>query len=71
MVGNYGAVDDDDYTCHGYYINKSYSSPYTFKSDLSIDGKVISFGDMVCERTSPRNQYQLSLLCFQKTKTKK
>ena len=28
--GKYGAIDTDDYSCHGYYIIKFSSSPYTF-----------------------------------------
>ena len=49
MEGKYGAIDADDSLCHGYYIIKSSSSPYTLQSDLSIDGKVISSGEIVCE----------------------
>ena len=45
----YGAIDADDSSYHGYYIIKFYSSPYTLQVDLSIDGQVISSGEMVCE----------------------
>ena len=44
-----GAIDDDDYSCHGYYIIKFSSSPYTLEGDSSIDGQVISSGEMVRE----------------------
>ena len=51
MEGRYGAIDADDSSCHGYYIIKISSSPYTLQSDLIIDGQVISSGEMVCEGT--------------------
>ena len=47
MLGKYGAIDNDDYYCHGYYIIKFSSSTYTLKIDLSSDGQVISSGKMV------------------------
>ena len=49
--GKYGAIDTDDYLCHGYYIIKFSSSPYTLQADLIIDGQVISYGKVVCEVT--------------------
>ena len=49
MEVKYGANDTDDYSCRDYYIIKFSSSPYTLKAYLSIDGKVISSGEMVCE----------------------
>ena len=51
MEEKYIAIDADGYSCHGYYIIKSYSYPYTLQSYLSIDGKVISYDEMVCEGT--------------------
>ena len=45
----YGAIDTDNYPCHGYYIIKFYSSPYTLQYELSIDGRVISSGEIVRE----------------------
>ena len=51
MEGKYGAIDNDDSSCHDYYIIKFSSSPNIFLADLSIDGQVISSGDMVCEGT--------------------
>ena len=47
MKGDYGAIYSDDSTCHGYYIIRLYLSSYTLKTDLSIDGQVISSGEMV------------------------
>ena len=47
---NYGAIDADDYICRGYYIIIFSSFPYTLQEDLSIDGQVISSGEMVCDR---------------------
>ena len=41
MEGKYGAIDTDNYLCHGYYIIKFSSYPYTLQSDLIIDGQVI------------------------------
>ena len=38
--GNYGAIYADNSTCHGYYIIKFYSSPYTLQEEFSIDGQV-------------------------------
>ena len=63
MEGNYGVIDDDNSTCHGYYIIVFSSSPYTLQADLSIDAQVISSGEMVCEVTPPPKQYKFSLLC--------
>ena len=52
MGGKYGAIDTDDSSCHGYYIIKFFSYPYTLQADLIIDGKVISSDEMVCEGTN-------------------
>ena len=41
MEGNYGDIDADVSSYHGYYIIKFYSSPYTLQSDLSIDNQVV------------------------------
>ena len=49
MVRKYGAIDADDSSCHGYYIIKFSSSPYTVQADLSIVVQVISYVEMVCE----------------------
>ena len=49
MEGDYGAIDADDSSCHGYYIINLSSSPYTFQAELSIDVQDISSGEMVCE----------------------
>ena len=49
MKGKYGAIDVDNYSCHGYYIIKFSSSTYTLQLDLSIDGQFISSSEMVCE----------------------
>ena len=34
LKGNYGAIDADDTSCHGYYIILYSSSPYTLQEDL-------------------------------------
>ena len=47
MEGNYGVVDADDSSCHGYYIIKFSSSPYTLQADLIICGQNTSSGEMV------------------------
>ena len=47
----YGAIDTDDFLCNGYYIIAFSSSPYTLQADSSIDGQVISSGEMLCEGT--------------------
>ena len=52
MKGTYGAINADDSSCHDYYILKFSSSPYTFKGDLRIDGRFISYGEMVGEGTN-------------------
>ena len=41
MEDEYGVIDTDDSSCHGYYIINFSSFPYTLQADLSIDGKVI------------------------------
>ena len=51
IEGKYGAIDTDDYLCHGYYIINFPSSPYTLQEDFSIYGQVISPEKIVCERT--------------------
>ena len=49
LEGKYGTIDTDDSSCHGYYIIKFSSLPYTLQSDLGIDGQVISSVKTVCE----------------------
>ena len=49
IEGNYGAIDADDSSCHGYYIIKFSSSLYTLQAEFIIYGQVISSGGMVCE----------------------
>ena len=49
VKGKYGAIDNDDSSCHGYYIIKFSSSPYTLQVELSIDERVISSGELVHE----------------------
>ena len=39
--GDYGSIDADDYSCHGYYIIRFSLSPYTIQEDMNIDGQVI------------------------------
>ena len=46
---NHGAIDADDYKCHGYYIIIFSSSPYTIQSYVNRDGQVIYSGEMLCE----------------------
>ena len=64
MEGHSGAIDSDNCTCHGYYIIRHSSCPYTLQADLSIDCQVVSSSEIVCEGTNFFNQYQFSLLCF-------
>ena len=66
MEVNYGAIDADDSSCHGYYIIKNKSYLYNLQSELSIDDQDIYSGEMVCEGNYFPNQYQFSLLCFTK-----
>ena len=66
MEGSCGGIDADDSICHGYYIIKISSSPYTFQADLIIYGEVNHYFEMVSESNLfLPNQYQSSLLCFQ------
>ena len=51
MEGTYCAIDTDYSSCHGYYIIKFYSYPYTLQSDLIIDRQVISSSRIVFEGT--------------------
>ena len=51
MEGKYVAIDTDDSSCHGYYIIKFCSYPYTLQADLIIEGKVISSDEILCEGT--------------------
>ena len=54
-------MDSDDTSCHGYYIIRFYSSPYTFQKYLNIYGQVTSSGEIVCKGTNfypiPINYY--------------
>ena len=65
MRGNYGAIDADDSTCHGYYVIKFSSYPYNLQVNFSIYGQVISSGEMVCGGYF-FIQYKFLLLCFTK-----
>ena len=47
--GNYGDIEADDSTFHGYYIIRFYSSPYTHQAYLIIHGQVGSSVEMVYE----------------------
>ena len=47
--GKYGAINTDNYSCHGYYIIEFSSSPYTLQAELSIYGQVISSSKILCE----------------------
>ena len=51
MEEKYGTIDTDNSSCHGYYITKFSSFPYTLQSDFSIDGQVISSGKCLYEGT--------------------
>ena len=51
IEGNYGSINYDDSTCHGYYIIKFSSLVYTLQSDFNIYGQVIYSGEMVYEVT--------------------
>ena len=64
--GNYGDIYSDYSTCHGNYIIKFSSSPYTLQTSLIIDGQVISFGEILCEEAYFSNQHEFSLLCKNK-----
>ena len=48
MEGKYSAVYADDYSFHVYYIITFSSYTYALQSDFSIDGQVISSGEIVC-----------------------
>ena len=41
---NYGAIDADNSTYHGYYTIRFYSSPYMLQADLNICGQFIYSG---------------------------
>ena len=66
MEGNYSCIDADDYSFYGYYIIKFYSSPYTLQSEFSIDGQVISSGEMVCEGTYFFQSISILIIMFYK-----
>ena len=69
MEVNHGYIDSEYSTFHGYHIIKFSSYLYTLQYNLSIDGQVISSGEMVCEGTFFSYQYQLSLFYFSKNNT--
>ena len=51
LEGNYRAIDADYSSCQGYYIINFYSSQYSLQTHFSNGAKVISSGEIVCERT--------------------
>ena len=51
LEGKYVAIDTNDSWCHGYYIIKFSSSPYNLQVYMSIDGQVISSGEIKFEGT--------------------
>ena len=61
---NYGAIDDDYYTCHNYYIIIFSSYPYTLQADLNIYGQLISSGEILCEGTYYSKININSCYCF-------
>ena len=58
MEVKYDAIDTDDSSCHGYYIIKFYSYPYTLQVDLSNYGQIIYFNEIIYEVTYFFNQFQ-------------
>ena len=66
MEGKYGTIDADDSSCHGYYIIKFSSSPYTIQEDLSIYGQVISSGEMVCRGNFSFQLIPIFIIMFKK-----
>ena len=66
MEGHYGDIDVDDYSFHGYYIIRLYSSPYTLQADLSIDNQVIYSGVMVCEGPYFSQSISIIIIMFYK-----
>ena len=69
MEVNYGTIDSDYSTCHGYYIIIFSSSPYTLQADLSIDGQVIYSGEIVFEGTYFFININCHYYYFQKNKS--
>ena len=69
MEGKHGAIDSYDSSCRGYHVIKFSSSTYTLQTDLSADGQVISYVEMVFEGTYffPIN-INYCYYVFQKTK---
>ena len=66
MEGNYGEIYSDYSTCHGNYIIKFSSSPYTLQTSLIIDGQVISSVKFYVKKLIFSNQHEFSLLCKNK-----
>ena len=66
MKFNCVAIDVDDYKYHSYYIITFYFSPYTLQEELSIDGKVISSSEIVCEGTSFFQSVSILFIMFYK-----
>ena len=50
IEGKYGAIVTENSSCHGYYIIKFSSTPYTLQAYLSIYGLFISPGEIVREK---------------------
>ena len=69
MEGCYGAIDADNSSCNGDYIIRFSSYPYTLQADLSIDGKFISSGEMVCEGNHFFQSTSIIVIIFYKNKT--
>ena len=45
--GIYGAIDTDDNTPNGLYVIQLLSEAYTLQNNITIDGQVISAGELV------------------------
>ena len=45
---NFGDVDAGDHSCHGYYIIRFSSLPYTLQEDLIMDRQIVFSRKMVC-----------------------
>ena len=45
----FGAIDTKDSSCHGYHIINFPSYPYILQENVTVYGKFICFGEIVCD----------------------
>ena len=51
QIGKYGAINTTDMTTMGYYMIKLFSESRKLQEDTPCDGKIITYGELICQST--------------------